>query len=118
MNTKVVIVLQDWPQFTAVSTGLKLLNQIHTNAHVFTKPSPLGKRHTLVEVLCPINYWVIYKDTYVNLPSTHVKSAALSSNIDNTDSKSDIVAHWLPTAATLTIMDPNQPEPLMKLNFL
>ena len=36
--------------------------------------------------------------------------------IDNTNNKSDIVAHWLPTTATLTtIMDPNQPKPLVKL---
>jgi hypothetical protein len=40
---------------------------------------------------------------------------ALSCDIDNTNSKSDIVAHWLPTAATLTIMDPDQSEPLMEL---
>ena len=29
----------------------------------------------------------------------------------------DIVSHWLPTATSLTIMDPYQPEPLMKLPF-
>jgi hypothetical protein len=50
MNTKAVIVLPDWPQFNATTTGLKLLRQIQTDIHVFTKPSPLGKRHTLVNV--------------------------------------------------------------------
>jgi hypothetical protein len=40
---------------------------------------------------------------------------ALSCDIDNDKSKSDVVAHWLHTDASLTIMDPNQPEPLMKL---
>jgi hypothetical protein len=47
---------------------------------------------------------------------THVKSVDLSSDIDNINSKFDIVAHyWLPTVATLTIVDPNQLEPLTKL---
>ena len=35
--------------------------------------------------------------------------------MDKTNSKSEIASHWLPTVAELTIMDPNQPEPLMKL---
>jgi hypothetical protein len=35
--------------------------------------------------------------------------------MDETNSKSDIASQWLPTAVALTIMDPNQPEPLMKL---
>jgi len=51
----------------------------------------------------------------VKVPPTHVKSVVPICEIDNTNSKSDIVAHWLPTTAVLTIMDPNQPEPLMKL---
>ncbi len=39
-------------------------------------------------------------------------------DIDNINSKSDIAAHWLPTSsATLTIMDPNQPKPLMELSI-
>ena len=71
------------------------------------KPSPLGKRHTLVKVHWPINYWVIDKETSVKVSSTHVTSVALSSDIDNTNSKSDIATRWLPTAASLTIMDPN-----------
>ena len=36
-------------------------------------------------------------------------------DIDNTNNISDITAHWLPTTAALTITDPNQPEPHMKL---
>ena len=35
--------------------------------------------------------------------------------MNNTNNKSDIAAHWLPTDGVLTIIDPNQPEPLMKL---
>ncbi len=35
--------------------------------------------------------------------------------MDETNNKSEIASHWLPTAVALTIMDPNQPEPLMKL---
>ena len=46
---------------------------------------------------------------------THVKSVASTCDIDNTNWKSDIAAYWLPTAATLTTMDPNKLEPLMEL---
>ncbi len=63
MNIIAVIVLPDWPQLNAATIGFKLLRQIHTNTPVFTKPSSLGKRHTLVKVPWPINYWVIDKDT-------------------------------------------------------
>ena len=48
------------------------------------------------------------------MASTHVQS--VSSVIDTTsNNQSDIASHWLPSAAVLTIMDPNEPEPLMKL---
>jgi hypothetical protein len=35
--------------------------------------------------------------------------------MDKTNSKSEIAFQWLPTTVALTNMDPNQPEPLMKL---
>ena len=82
---------------------------------MITKPSPLGKRHTLVKVPWPINYWIIEKDTFVKVSPTLVKSVALSYDMDNTNSKFDIVAHWLPTAASLSLMIPNQPEPLIQV---
>jgi hypothetical protein len=44
-----------------------------------------------------------------------MKSVASTLDVGNTNSKYDIASHWLPIAATLTIKDPNQPEPLMKL---
>jgi len=37
--------------------------------------------------------------------------------MDNTNSKSEIVALWLPTFPGLTLMDLDQPEPLMKLSI-
>ena len=52
----------------------------------------------------------------MKVTSTPVKSVVPICEIDNTNSKSDIVAHWLPTSSVLTIMDSNnQPKPLMKL---
>jgi hypothetical protein len=53
----------------------------------------------------------------VKVLPTHVKSAASTFDAINANSKSDIASQWLPTAATLTIIDPNQPEPLMKLQI-
>ena len=44
-----------------------------------------------------------------------VKSVNSSLNLDKTNSNSEIASHWLPTTVALTIMDPNQPKPLMKL---
>ncbi len=67
MNTRAVIVLSVWPQFNATTTKLRLLRQDPTDIPVFTKPSPLGKRHTFLKVRWPINYWVINKDTHVNV---------------------------------------------------
>ena len=48
---------------------------------------------------------------------TPMKSVVSRCDIDNTNSNIDIGAHWLPKAVALTIMDPNQPESLMKLPF-
>jgi hypothetical protein len=76
---------------------------------VFTKPSPLGKRHTVVKVSWPINYWVIYTDNSLKVSPTSVKSVISSLNVGNANIKSDIASHWLPRVGALTIMDPNQP---------
>ena len=46
-----------------------------------------------------------------------MKSVVSSLNVGNANSKSDVASDWLPTTATLTIMDPNQPEPLLKLQI-
>ncbi len=77
----------------------------------------MGKRHIVVKVpYWPVHIWVIDKDTPIKVSPTHVKSVALSLTVDNANSKSEIASHWLPKAAPLTIMDPNKPEPLMKLS--
>jgi hypothetical protein len=115
LKTKALIVLPNWPQFNASTIGLRLLRQVPIDTPVFTKPSPLGKRHIVVKVSWPINYWVIDNDTYVKVSPPHVKSVNSSLNISTTNSKSDIACHWLPTTVALTIMDPNQPKPLLKL---
>ena len=47
MNTKVVIKLPNWPQFNEATIGLRLLRQVPIDNIVFTKPSPLGKRHNI-----------------------------------------------------------------------
>jgi hypothetical protein len=82
---------------------------------VLTKPSPLGKKHTVVKTPWLIIYWVIDKDTHVKVLPTPLTSMVSSSKLRNANSESDIASHWLPTAATLTIMDPTQPEPVMKI---
>ena len=74
LNTKGLIVLPNWPQFNAVIAGLILLRQVPIDTPVFTNPSPLGKRHTVVKVPWPINYWVIDKDTSVKVSPPHMKS--------------------------------------------
>jgi hypothetical protein len=115
LNTKALIVLPNWPQFNAATSELRLLRQVPINTLVFTKPSPLGKRHTVVKVPWPIKYWVIDKDTSVKASPPSVTSVDLSIPVNKTITKIDIASQWFPTAAALTIMDPNQPEPLMKL---
>jgi hypothetical protein len=82
MNTKVVIVLPDWPQFNATTTGLRLSRQVPTDTHVFTLPSPFEKRYTFVKAPWPINYWVIDKDSYVKVSPTLVKNVASTCDID------------------------------------
>ncbi len=51
----------------------------------------------------------------MKVSSTPVTSVTFTKNVDKSSTTPDIVAHWLPTATTLTIMDPNQPSLLMKL---
>ncbi len=92
-----------------------MLRHVPNDIPVLTKPYPLGKRHNAVIVPWPINYWFIDKDSPVKMSPTRVKSVVSSLDIGITKSKSDIDSHWLATTASLTITDPNQPEPLMKL---
>jgi hypothetical protein len=116
MNTKTVIVLPRWPQFNATTIGLKLLRHVPIDIPVFTKPHILGKRYAIVKALWPISYWVTHKDTLVKYSSTRVQSMVSAIDIDNTTNQSEIAARWfIPTSVTLTLMVPNQSEPLMKL---
>ena len=114
-NTKAIIVLHEWPKFKSVTISLKLPEHIPIDTPAITKPSPLRKGHTLVKVPWSINYWVIDKDTHVKVSSTHVHRANSPIYITTSINQSDIVSHWLPSATALTIMDPNEPEPLLKL---
>ena len=78
MNTKAVIILQNWPQFNATTIGLiGLLRQVSIDTPVFPKPSPLGKRHTVVKVPWTINYWGIDKDTFCEGVSTSCEENGL-----------------------------------------
>ena len=91
------------------------MRQVLIDTPVFTKPSPLGKRHIIIKVPWPINYWVREKDTFVKASPPPVKSVDLSLIMNEANSKSNIASQWFPTTVALTIMDPDQPEPLMKL---
>jgi hypothetical protein len=53
----------------------------------------------------------------VNVTSTHVQSVSSPIDITNSTNQSNIASHWLPSAFALTIMDPNEPEPLMKVQI-
>ncbi len=97
LNTKALIVLPNWPQFNVATIGLRLLRQVPIDTPVFTKQSPLGKRHTVRKIPWPINYWVIDKDTSVKASSPHVKSVDLPLTMDETNNKSNIAFKWLPT---------------------
>ena len=46
---------------------------------------------------------------------TFVQNMGSSMDMDTTTAQTEMAGHLLPTAATLTIMDSNQPEPLMKI---
>jgi hypothetical protein len=75
----------------------------------------LGIRHNLVKVPWPINYWIIDKDTHEKVPSTPLQSVSSPIDVTNSTNQSDIASHWLPSAIVLTIVDSNEPEPLMEL---
>ncbi len=85
LNTKALIVLPNWPQFNAATTGLRLLRQVPIDT-----PVSLGKRHTAVKILWPINYWVIDKDTSVKASPPLVKSVDLLLTMDEPNNKSNI----------------------------
>ncbi len=81
INTKAVVVLLDWSQFKTTTIGPKLLGLRRfptIDSQMFSKPSPLGKRHTIVIVPWPIIYWVIDKDTSMKVSPTHVESVVSS----------------------------------------
>ena len=134
-GTKAVIILPDWPSFREVTSDLKLLKTIPSRQHLFTKsPDNDASLRTPVDSFrWPVNYWVIDKDTPVlsehnvreqNVPSddaTETESAeAHTSEIDETEVNPDIIAQnaankYLPAAAAYVIMNPDHPEPLMRV---
>ena len=115
MHTKVAIVLLVWSHFNGTANGLRSLRQVPSDISVSNNLPPLGKIPSVVEFPCPMNYWIIYKDTLMKVSPTHAQSMDSSIEIDNTTTQSEMADYWLPTSATLTIMDPNQPEPLLIL---
>jgi hypothetical protein len=92
MNTKVIIVLPNWPQNNATTNKLRLLRQVPIDTLVFTNSSALGKRHVVVKVPWHRNYWVIDKDTSAKVSPLHVNSDVTSLNVGNANSKSDIAS--------------------------
>jgi hypothetical protein len=85
MNTKAVIILLNRQQFNPDTIALTFLHQVPSDTPVLTKPSPLGKRHTVVKVPWPINYWVIYKDNFVKVypPPMKIVSSSLNTSTTN-----------------------------------
>ena len=121
-----------------MTSDLKLLKTIPSRQQLFTKsPDNDASLRTPVDSFrWPVNYWVIDKDTPVlsehnvrehNVPSddttatTETESAeAPPSDIDETEVNPDIIAQdaankYLPAAAEYVIMNPDHPEPLMRV---
>ena len=71
-----------------------MLRQVPTDILVFIKPSPLGKRHTIVKVPWPINDWVTDNDTPMKVSQTHEKSEVSSLlDVGYANSRSEIASH-------------------------
>ncbi len=77
----------------------------------------MGKIHTIVKVPWSIYYWVVNKATHVKVSPTLVHIMVSLIDIENITTQTEMAYHWLPTAVSLAIMDPNQPEPHMKLTI-
>ena len=136
-GTKAVIILPDWPTFKELTSDLKLLRTIPGKQQVFTKsPDNDASLRTPVESFrWPVNYWVIDKDTPVlseylvreqTVPSSDT-AATETETVDADPSETeeaevipeniarDAANKYLPTAAAYVIMDPDHPEPLMRV---
>ena len=135
LHTKAVIVLPDWHTFASCTKHLKLYKVIPAGQCVFTR-SP-EEDHSVRDPVNPtpwaVNYWVMDETTAIPdycsdvVPETSNEetlptkddapgsSAAESDKVADSDKVVDAAAEWLPTAAAYVIMDPNHPEPLMRL---
>ena len=135
LHTKAVIVLPDWHTFASCTKHLRLYKAIPAGQCVFTR-SP-EEDHSVRDPVTPtpwaVNYWVMDETTAIPdycsdvVPETSDEetlptkddapssSAAESDKVADSDKVVDAAAEWLPTAAAYVIMDPNHPEPLMRL---
>ena len=133
-NTKALIVLPKWPTFENCTKGLTLYNEIPARHVIFTRSPDFDGtiRENVSPVPWAVQYWLLDEHTTpVHLEDNNIPDPTpdeeANINLESTASEeteviveenrefSEAADRWLPKAAAYTIMDPDKPEPLMRL---
>ena len=142
-GTKAVIVLPDWYTFKESTKDLRLIRTIPAKtAGIFTKsPESDGSvREPVAPAPWPINFWGVDENTPILSKSSNSSSEPepeatvdsqdvagdenqpnekdpdnIMANTMDDEAARNAAAQWLPTASACVIMDPNEPEPLMRV---
>ena len=129
-NTKALIVLPKWPTFEDCTKGLTLFEEIPARREIFTRsPDHDGTiRDKVSPVPWAVQYWLLDESSPpINLDKdasqeTHERTTDETHDtednevtVEENNAFSEAADRWLPKAAAYVIMDPDQPEPLMRL---
>ena len=129
-NTKALIVLPKWPTFEDCTKGLTLFEEIPARREIFTRsPDHDGTiRDKVSPVPWAVQYWLLDESNPpINLDKdasqeTHERTTDETHDtednevtVEENNAFSEAADRWLPKAAAYVIMDPDQPEPLMRL---
>ncbi len=93
MDTKAVIVLQDWPTFKTITKDLALVKRLPKGEMVFMRTSPRCTYDPLdlIPSTWPINFWMIDANTPVLSPLLTTNVSNLKPNIVKSELEPNIV---------------------------
>ena len=120
METRAVVVLQDWPKFKAISKELKLFIQLPKGEMVFIRTSPTCTYdpRDLIPSIWPINFWLIDASTPILPPLLTTNVSNLKPNIVKAELEFEVAIKTtdenLSITTALVIMNPYEAEALMR----
>jgi len=122
LDTKAVIILQDWPKFKALTKKLKLINRLPKGENVFMRTTPTCTYESpdIITSAWVINFLLIDANTHVLSPLTSTSVNTLKPNIVTAQLEANeaikAANKYVSTTTIMVVMGPYEAKALMRFN--